>query len=91
MFAQFCHVHVVTINYERVCGHSKFYGRKKQPVQHLWLVRMLIFVKKQTKIYTYKYANKNALIRLRRYTGWPAPLLYANTKVRVSLVENLPS
>ena len=51
MFAQFCHVHVVTINYERVCGHSKFYGRKKkQPVQHLWLVRMLIFAKKQTKI-----------------------------------------
>ena len=81
MFAQFCHVHVVTINYERVCGHSKFYGRKKQPVQHLWLVRMLIF----------KYTNKNALIRLRRYTGWPAPLLFAYTKVRVSLVENLPS
>ena len=59
--------------------------RVRQPVQHQRLVRMLKFTKKQTKI-SYKFANKKVLIRLRGYTGWSAPLLFAYTKVRVSLV-----
>ena len=52
---------------------------------------MLKFAKKQTIRYmyhTYKCANKKVLIRLRGYTGWPAPVLFAHTKVRVSLVES---